>query len=245
MENETKQSNNTLSTPLAIVLAGGLIAGALYLGQTSNTKATDKPLAVDESDIQISADLENLAPVTNEDHILGNPDAPVIIVGFSDYECPFCKRFHDTMNQVMDEYGESGKVAWVFRQLPLQIHPKNAFTAAAASECVVDQKGNEGFWQFADAYFAVTLGNDRSDLKTMLPQIYKNLGISQAEIEACISSGKYNQAIQDDMADATATGGRGTPWSIVIAPNGKKFPLSGAQPYESVKQIIEMALQEK
>jgi protein-disulfide isomerase len=249
MENETKQSNNTLSTPLAIVIAGALIAGALYMGQTNGSQlaknAEDKPLAAQNVEADESALLDKVAPITNEDHILGSPDAPVKIIGFSDFECPFCKRFHDTMNQAMNEYGKDGKVAWVFRQLPLQIHPKNAYTAALASECVVNQKGNEGFWKFADAYFAATLGNDKSDLKVMLPQIYKTLSINQTEIEKCISDKKYDAEIQADMADATATGGRGTPWSIVIAPNGKKFPVSGALPYESLKQIIEMALQEK
>ena len=75
-------------------------------------------------------------PVTREDHIKGNPDAPIKIVEYSDFECPFCKRFHDTMNEVMSEV-DNGQVAWVFRHFPLdQLHPVKARAVAVASECV-------------------------------------------------------------------------------------------------------------
>ncbi|MHB8132267.1 MAG: thioredoxin domain-containing protein, partial [Mobilitalea sp.] len=99
--------------PLSVIIAGGLIAGAVYV---SNTKrpvvAGNQPQAIAQ---QLTGDLEKMKAVTSDDHVRGNPDALVKIVEYSDPECPFCKRFHDTMKQVMDEYGKDGKVAWVYR----------------------------------------------------------------------------------------------------------------------------------
>ena len=86
------------------------------------------------------------------------------------------KRFHDTMNEVMDKYGESGEVAWVFRQFPLeQLHPVKAQAVAVASECANEQGGNDAFWQFTDGYFDVTLTNNRTDIETVIPQLAKKL----------------------------------------------------------------------
>src|SRR3990167_11318401 len=137
---------NALTMPIAVVIAGVLIAGAvIYSGKTvsSNTVvAPQQPVA------QQTGDLEQMKPISKDDHIRGNPDAPVKIVEYSDTECPFCKRFHDTMKQVMDEYGKTGKVAWVYRNFPLdQLHPK-ARNEAIALECAGDQGGNDPFWAY-------------------------------------------------------------------------------------------------
>lgn len=95
--------------------------------------------------------LENVDPVSASDHIRGNPDAEIVIVEYSDFDCPFCARFHSTMNSVMDQYGE--EVAWVYRHFPLEsLHP-NAPAVAVASECVAELGGNDAFWKFADSYF--------------------------------------------------------------------------------------------
>ena len=79
----------------------------------------------------------------------------------------------------------------------------------------------------------------------MLPQIAREIGINESQFAACLESGKYDERIQNDLDNAVATGGNGTPWSIVVTASGKKYPLSGAQPYEAVKQLIELALSEK
>lgn len=94
--------------------------------------------------------LDNLAPVTAADHIRGDINAPVKIVEFSDIDCPFCKKFHTTMQEVMKTYGKDGKVAWVYRHLPLtQLHP-DAKNKAEASECVTEIGGKDKFWAFVD-----------------------------------------------------------------------------------------------
>jgi protein-disulfide isomerase len=98
------------------------------------------------------ADTDNVNPVTSDDHVKGNPDSPITIVEYSDFDCPFCSRFHATLEQVM---AENDDVAWVYRHFPLtQLHP-NAAAVAAASECVADLEGNDAFWTFTDGYFGI------------------------------------------------------------------------------------------
>ena len=237
-----KQKINNFMIPIAILIAGGLVAGAIFFGGrgASNVASNTTPT---QAIPQPTGSTENINPITSADHVRGNPDAPVKIVEYSDFECPFCKRFHLTMKQVMDEYGDDGQVAWVYRQFPLdQLHPVKARLEAATSECVAELGGNDAFWKFSDRFFELTPSNNQTDVDVVLPQIIAELGLSQSAIDACVSSGKYDQHIQDDVDNAVATGGRGTPWSIVMSANGETFPLSGAQPYQSVKQLIDVAL---
>ena len=251
MEGEIKSNTtNQYLIPLAIVIAGGLVAGAVFMNNSSggNAPVAAKTGADQQAQPapQPTGSTDDIRPITAEDHIKGNPDAPIKIVEYSDFECPFCKRFHDTMNEVMDEFGDSGEVAWVFRQFPLeQLHPRNALIVASASECVNELAGNDGFWKFSDGFMAVTPSNDRTDLATVLPQLYKDVGVDQSKVEACIASGKYDEHMQADIQNAVETGGRGTPWSVVVSANGKTFPLNGAQPLAAVEQLIELAKQKE
>lgn len=192
-----------------------------------------------------TAGLEKMRRITSADHIRGNPNAPVKIVEYSDMECPFCKRFHATMQQVVNEYGKNGKVAWVYRHFPLDSIHSKARTEAAAAECAGGLGGNNAFWAYIDRFYAVTPSNNQTDIQTVLPQIAREIGLDESKFNSCLASGKYAKHIQEDLDNANAIGGNGTPWSIVVAKNGKKYPLSGAQPYEAVKQLIELALQEK
>jgi protein-disulfide isomerase len=234
-------------TPLSIVAAGALIATALFFGGKGGGVATGvgsfKQAEVGQG---LPVDIETMRPISSEDHILGNLDAPVKIVEYSDYECPFCKRIHPTLAQIMDEYGKDGRVAWVYRHFPLdELHPLNAKRVAVASECASEQGGNSAFWQFTDAFFEMTPANDRTDLDTVIPQILGGMDIDRSAFDVCFASDKYDKHIQDDIDDAIATGGRGTPWSIVVAQNGKAFPINGAQPYSAIKQLVDLALLEK
>ncbi|KKQ77558.1 MAG: Sodium/proton antiporter, partial [Parcubacteria group bacterium GW2011_GWA1_38_7] len=124
METESKQSNK-ISIPTAIILAGIIIGGAvIYSSNRTNTAGTaNQPQQ--QQVAQQTGDLDQMAAISDSDHVRGNPDAPVKIVEYSDTECPFCKRFHSTMQEVMNEYGKDGKVAWVYRHFPLdQLHSK-------------------------------------------------------------------------------------------------------------------------
>lgn len=233
-----------LAIPIAIVIAGGLISVALYMsvGKSNMPIAGNQPSPTPVAEPAPTGNLDAIAPVTSADHIRGNPDAPIKIVEYSDFECPFCKVIHQTMQKVMDEYGESGEVAWVFRQFPLeQLHPVKAQAAAVASECAAKLGGDDAFWKFTDGYFAVTPSNNRTDIETVIPKIIRDLGLSEAEFQKCFTSGEFDDRIAAQIEDAIATGGRGTPWSILVTADGRKFPINGAQPYEAIKQLIELA----
>ena len=241
-----KKFIKNIPLPLSVIIAGVLIAGAVYLGTSKNASTTAVNNQQPQQVPQQTGNLDQMAAISAGDHIRGNPNAPVKIVEYSDFECPFCKRFHDTMKQVMDEYGKDGKVAWVYRHFPLdQLHPVKARKEAVAVECANELGGNEAFWKFADRFFELTPSNNQTDVDTVLPQIAREIGLDVNEFNTCLASGKYDAHIEADVQNATATGGNGTPWSIVVDKNGKKYPLSGAQPYASVKQLIDLTLQGK
>jgi len=186
--------------------------------------------------------------VDSKDHVRGNPDAPVKLVEYSDFECPFCKSFHQTLKQVMDEYGKDGKVAWVYRHFPLDSLHSKARKEAQAAECANELGGNDAFWAYADGLFDVAPSNDRLDL-SLLPQIAEKIGLDRSKFEACLDGdargGKFADHIEADFQNASASGGTGTPYSIVIAPGGKTFPINGALPYSAVKSIIDLALKKQ
>lgn len=233
---------NTLSIPVAIVIAGVLIAGALFFGLKSNDGSKVANAPQPQAVAQPTGDLEQMKLVSKNDHIRGNPNAPVRIVEYSDTECPFCKRFHSTMKEVMDTYGKDGKVAWVYRHFPLdQLHSK-ARKEAVALECANEQGGNDKFWEYADRLYEVTPANNGLDLAE-LPKIAEYVGLDTAKFNTCLGSTKYDKHIEDEVQNAQATGGNGTPWSIVVGSNGKKYPLSGAQPLAAIKQLIDLASQ--
>jgi protein-disulfide isomerase len=239
---QISQGKNSLGVPIAIVIAGVLIAGAVYMSGGS-TKAPSQGVKIPTAEELGNAQppIEPvIAPVTKDDHIKGNPNAPIIIVEYSDYDCPFCKNFHDTMNRVMDEYGTDGKVAWVYRHFPLeQLHP-NAKKIAAASECVAELGGNDAFWAFSDKVFGERGTNEPTNI-AKLSEFATSAGVSKEKFDLCYNSGKYDEKIEEDIRAAVQAGAQGTPYSILIAGN-QQGPINGAQPYTVVKQMIDTVI---
>ena len=243
-EGEPLARQNNLSIPVAIIIAGVLIAGAVFFSPKGSGNPATANIPQPQTVAGQGGDLKKMTPISKNDHVRGNPDAKVMIVEYSDTECPFCKRFHTTMNQIMDEYGKDGKVAWVYRHFPLdQLHSK-ARKEAVALECANEQGGNDKFWAYADRLYEITPANNGLDVAE-LPKIAQYVGLDITKFNTCLASTKYDKHIEEDVQNAVATGGNGTPWSIVVVKSGQKYPLSGAQPYASVKQLIELALQEK
>lgn len=227
-----ESAGSSMAIPLAIVLGFGLIALSIYL--SGGKEAVN---AVAQPDEQQNANIENLAPVTAEDHIRGNPNAPLVIVEYSDFDCPFCKSFHVTMQKIIEEYGPSGKVAWVYRHLPLtSLHPSAAYIAEA-SECVAELGGNDAFWKFSDMVFGERGPNELTNLAA-LPEYAVSAGVDGAAYEECVESGRNQAKVQEDMENAQLIGVQGTPHSIVVA-GDQKMVISGAQPYENVKLLID------
>lgn len=232
--------------PLAILGSGMVIAGAIMF--TSGTTTTspqvvgNNPTPTAPADTgPTAAQLDAMNPVTAEDHIKGNLNAPVKIVEYSDTECPFCKRFHSTMQAIMDDPQNQGKVAWVYRHFPLDQLHKKARKEAEATECAAELGGNDGFWKYLDRMMEITPANDGLDVAE-LPKIAAYAGLNVTAFNECLASGRHAATVEAHVQNAIVTGGRGTPWSIVVGSDGKKYPLNGALPQAAVQQLIDAAL---
>lgn len=239
MENENKNQNK-FSLPLAIAFVGILIAGAIVYNKTEIK-------VVDNSDRAGSAqnEADSLKKVrkvsASRDYIRGNQNAEIFIIEYSDTECPFCKQFHSTMKQIFNEYGNGGRVAWVYRHFPLEQLHKKARQEALALECVGELGGTEKFWQYTDKIYEITPSNDGLDLAE-LPKIASSINLDVKAFNECLNSGRHNSRVNEDLQNAIEIGGRGTPWSIIITKEGDVYPLSGAQPYEVIKNLIDNLL---
>jgi protein-disulfide isomerase len=230
-------NQNKLFIPISIVVAGIIVAGAVFFTKGDEAKA---PTIVENTDQKEFA----IKPVSEEDHILGNPDADVLIVEYSDFECPFCATFHPTMEQVMREYGESGKVAWVYRHFPLDTVHKSARASSEASECVSHLSTDKNaFWEFGKRVFA---GQPESLKAESLKSIALSLGVEETAYDECIENKTYAENVEDDYQDglliAQADPNFGTPYSIILSKSGVQASIVGAQPYSLVKQIIDTLL---
>ena len=171
-----------------------------------------------------------VAAIDEEDHIRGNEDAEITIVEYSDFECPFCARFHDTMNQVVAQYGDD--VRWVYRHFPLEsIHPR-ARPAAIASECAADQGK---FWEYGDTLIANQQALTDADLR----QYAANLGLNTSQFNNCLENKEHDDIVTADANDGLAAGARGTLYSVIIDQDGNTQVISGAQPFAAVEATIQ------
>lgn len=219
---------------MAIIIAGALIAGAVYFG-TVGPKQLSVPVAPTAAPqpTRPPASLD-ITPITDTDHIRGAVDAPITILEYSDLECPFCKLFHQSMIRVLQDY--PGKVRWVYRHAPLiQLHQK-APTEANASECAAAQGK---FWEFTDVVFEATNSNDSLDL-TKLPEYAKQAGVTDvAAFKQCVDENTFKDKVDAQLADGIQAGLQGTPFNMVIKADGTKMQLGGGVPYEQLKTIID------
>ena len=228
-----------LSVPIAIVIAGGLIGGALYY---SNIKTAEQMANVKVNPSTETKSEVSIREVTGDDHILGNPNADIIIVEYSDTECPYCKQFHTTLHRVIDEYGTSGKVAWVYRHFPIDSLHSKARKEAEATECANELGGPSKFWQYTNMLYETTLSNNSLD-PAQLPVIAQKVGLDVKVFNTCLGSGKYAAKVEADYQDAVKAGGRGTPNSVLVMKDGSKVVVEGAQTYDTLKTTIDTLLQ--
>lgn len=166
----------------------------------------------------------------DDDAVLGDENAPVTIIEFSDYECPFCTRFYlNTLPQLKREYIDTGKVKLIYRDFPLSFH-QNAQKAAEAAECAEEQGK---YYEMHDKLFDEGVDGGVSSFK----QYAKEIGLNAEEFNECLDSGEMASEVQKDFQDGQRAGVQGTPTFFI---NGKI--LKGAQPFEVFKQIIEEEL---
>ena len=236
------EDKSVFTVPMAIVVAGIFVAGAIIISGKSNGANQANTADGQPARPTPSAPKEiKLRDVSASDHIQGDLNAKVKIVEYSDMECPFCKMFHETMIKIVADYEKTGDVAWVYRHFPIDSLHSKARKEAEATECAYEQGGNEGFWKYLDRVMEVTPSNNRLDLAE-LKTIATYVGLDAIKLQKCLDSGKYEKKVQADVDDATSAGARGTPYSVVIDVNGRKTSIDGALPYEDVKQAIDLAL---
>jgi len=225
----------------ALVIVLAFVAFGDDGGVTGNVVANNpQPAGAPARPSQVSASVD-------DDAVLGDKNAPVTIIEFSDYQCPFCRKFWtETFNQIKKDYIDTGKVKFVYRDFPLaSIHPA-AEPAAEAANCVREKGGDEAYYKMHDKIFQEGNKIDGGDPitgpvkgtaqfgATELKKWAKDLGYN---IDSCLDSGKYASEVQKDLADGQAAGGQGTPYFVI---NGK--PLNGAQPFSAFKQVIDAEL---
>ncbi|MBP9714919.1 MAG: thioredoxin domain-containing protein [Candidatus Pacebacteria bacterium] len=207
-ENKGTNSKNQSQIAGAILIVGIMIAGAILL----KGNMAPNPI-VSNNQQQEAVKKIDIKPISQDDHILGNPNAKIIIVEYSDTECPFCKVFHYTMQKIVDN--NQGQVAWVYRHFPIDSLHQKAFHEAEATECAWDQGGNDMFWKYLDEMMKRTQSNDKLDVAE-LPKIASFVGLNLAKFNTCLDSGKFASKINSQIMDAKNAGAQGTPHSIIV-----------------------------
>lgn len=208
---------------------GWLVKPSTATGKVIKTAPSTNPSI--QNSKQVTFDLK-------DEPFLGNKDAPVTIVEFTDLQCPFCRRaFVTTFPQLKKEYIENGKVLYVVKDFPLSFHP-SALPAAIYANCANEQGK---YWEVHDAIFNNqqkqgfgTIQFSENDIKQWISGID---GLDMKKLEACVKSGKYEKEIRQDISEGIAAGVGGTPTFFI---NGRE--VVGAQPYSVFKQIIDSEL---
>ncbi len=201
------------------------------------------------------AAIQTIAPLARpnvERNHTGNPNAPVRLVEFSDFQCPFCQRFWEqTEALILENYVKNGKVLFTYRSAGNWVSRNlgrggvESENAAMAAYCAADQNK---FWEYHDALFANFLGEDVGSFTIRrLQAMAENVGLEMSAFNACLSSKKYSAQVKQDFEDALAAGISGTPYFVITyTVNGqeKTLVIEGAQPFSVFQQQLDQALRE-
>lgn len=227
--------------PQAIFAGLVVIAVSIYIsfGVPNNKAAVQGSITpADNSSATPQQPAVPVAVSVDDDPVLGDANAPVTLIEFSDFQCPFCRKFwRDTLPDIKKNYIDTGKAKLIYRDFPLpSIHPM-AEASAEAGECAQEQGR---FWDMHDKIFAEqdeigdnTVSYTSDDLKKWAGEI----GLATQAFDTCLDSGRYKDEVQKDLADGIAAGVQGTPSTFV---NGQILP--GAQPFATFQQAIDEAL---
>ncbi len=219
-----------------VILGSCVLKGECAVEGVALADAEDTVEADEADDVAPVADAQptGAVPVVSEDdHIRGDINAPITIIEYSDFECPYCTNFHqNTMLKVMEEY--DGQVRWVYRHFPLSFHPE-AGPAAMASECAADQ---DMFWEYADELVenSDNLGDD------VYTEIATTVGLDVATWQDCYDNETYADKVGEQATAGAKAGVSGTPGSFIIDQEGNAVPIKGALPFESVAAAIDEML---
>ncbi len=236
-----KKKSLTNRVLIVLLIVASFFLGSLYTKVQyleKNSTPTKAAIAPQQQPAAL-APSGKIKPVTDKDHIRGNKSAKLSLVEYIDLECPFCKRFHPTMQELMKTYGD--KIKWVYRHFPLSFHA-NAQKEGEATECVGELGGNDAFWNYVDKMFEKTTSNGTGFALDQLGPLAAEVGVNQSAFQSCLDNGKYTQHVKDDIADGTTGGVSGTPSTFLIDAKGKSQIIVGAQPIDAFKTVIDQAL---
>lgn len=242
--NEEKTQKGGANTILVVLLViAAFLIGSLWTrvqnqektaGTANTPPAQVTTTANNNPPAQPTPDLSKIPSVTAKDHVRGYANAQIALVEYSDFECPFCKRFDPVIKQLVDDY--KGKVKWVYRNYPLPFH-QNAEMDAEAAECVAEAGGNDAFWKYADTLYEKTTSTGTSFTKEQLVSMASEQG---NDIQSCLDSGKMKQLVQSQMTGGQNGGIQGTPGTVIInLKTGKRDLIGGALPLEQAKAQID------
>lgn len=187
---------------------------------------------------QLNQRAQDVRPVSQDrDHIYGNPDATISLIEYSDFECPYCKRFHPTAKRLVDE--SDGKVNWVYRHFPLRIHNPGAQREAEASECAAELGGNDAFWTYTNAIYDRTSSGGDGFPRSQLVPLAVEVGLDKAAFSECLESGRHEDRVKADLAEGSRIGISGTPGNILLNnETGETAVRTGAQPIDSLREAV-------
>jgi len=206
-----------------------------YIDKQRQAQSTAEEQARSQS-AKLAGSVRRVSP--DRDHIYGNPDAPISLIEYSDFECPYCKRFHPNPKELVD--GSDGQVNWIYRHFPLEFHNPLAQLEAEASECANEQGGNEAFWQYADLLYERTSSNGNGLSPDALVPMAQEIGLDEEAFQACLESGRMTARVKQDVVEGGKIGISGTPGNIIINnETGDAIPAAGALPTETLQNIVD------
>jgi protein-disulfide isomerase len=223
---------------------GGLLQQEIDRGiQRFFHKQRESEAAAREEQERLATEkIKNVRRVSvSRDHIFGNTTAPVSLIVYADFECPYCKLFHQTSKNIVKEY--NGAVNLVYRHFPLNLHNPGAQKQAEGSECANEQGGHSAFWNFTDAIYARTKSNGNGFPLTNLAPLAKELGLDAEVFQRCLDTSKYEARVREDFLEGSGIGITGTPASILLHnQTGEAVLRPGALPLEAFKPDIDRML---
>ena len=229
MTEEKQGRSNAFWLPIAIVIAGALVAGAVVFRDDKPSQGEDLKGGAKDSIEEQKKDEEEVVDVSiDDDAIRGDENAKITIIEFSDYECPYCTKAEATMKKILKNY--EGKVRWIYRDFPMSYH-KDSQLAAEASEAAHTQGK---YWEYHDLLYK----NNDSLKKESLIKFAEELGLDMDKFKKDLESRKYKDEVEKDASDAVEAGVDGTPSFFI---NGRK--IVGAQPYEEFARVIDEELE--
>ncbi len=223
--------------PITIIIIGIIISLGIFIGRY------ERPTEDIDSEKNSNIKLIEISPIDENDHILGSPDAKIIIMEFSHLQCTFSRNFHSTMRRIISEFGHSGEVAWVIRHFPVEELYEFSLKASVAAECAFEY-GRENdipaaFWEFHETIYGQNIFdiNDKILKDTAL-----NIGVDSAFYNTCITLNPRKSKIARDIEDANklieADPNFVTPYNLIITNSGQEMRISGALQYEELRDLI-------